>query len=186
MPDDPTQVLSAVTPARRADAGLAWGTLIHGLLEHACGTRGGDPWGLRRLAGWLTVENAAAASGHRRGAGHSAPSSAPAILVDRAEPRALGGAPFTVADGNQLTNGVMDLLFESDAGWRVVDYKTDTGRSRMAVTPRSWTRTQAALRTLGCPVAGASVVRRKDRNLVTRPLTISRPVTCQLERSRRP
>ena len=33
--DDPTRVVVADTPSHRADAGMAWGTLIHGLLEHA-------------------------------------------------------------------------------------------------------------------------------------------------------
>jgi hypothetical protein len=33
--DDPTRVLAQNTSGHRADAGLAWGTLIHGLLEHA-------------------------------------------------------------------------------------------------------------------------------------------------------
>ena len=33
--DDPTKVVGTDTPAHRADAGMAWGTLIHGLLEHA-------------------------------------------------------------------------------------------------------------------------------------------------------
>ena len=27
--------MGADTPSHRADAGMAWGTLIHGLLEHA-------------------------------------------------------------------------------------------------------------------------------------------------------
>ena len=33
--DDPSKVLAADSPSHRADAGQAWGTLIHGLLEHA-------------------------------------------------------------------------------------------------------------------------------------------------------
>ncbi|HEV7838072.1 MAG TPA: UvrD-helicase domain-containing protein, partial [Gemmatimonadaceae bacterium] len=32
--DDPTKVVGTDTLAHRADAGMAWGTLIHGLLEH--------------------------------------------------------------------------------------------------------------------------------------------------------
>ena len=56
MPDDPTQVVTADTPARRADAGMAWGTLIHGLLEHAMRHKDASREDLRRLAVWLTVE----------------------------------------------------------------------------------------------------------------------------------
>ena len=33
--DDATRVVAQDTPSHRADAGMAWGTLIHGLLEHA-------------------------------------------------------------------------------------------------------------------------------------------------------
>jgi len=37
--DDPSKVVSPDTPAHRADAGHAWGTLVHGLLEQLCATR---------------------------------------------------------------------------------------------------------------------------------------------------
>jgi ATP-dependent exoDNAse (exonuclease V) beta subunit len=56
VPDDPTQILTAVTPSRRADAGTAWGSLIHGLLEHAMRHKDATQDDLRRLAVWLTVE----------------------------------------------------------------------------------------------------------------------------------
>ena len=46
----------ADTPAHRADAGQAWGTLIHGLLEHAMRHKAATRDDLRRLAMWLTVE----------------------------------------------------------------------------------------------------------------------------------
>ena len=54
--DDPTQVVRKDTPAHRADAGQAWGSLIHGLLEHAMRHPGATREDLRRLAMWLTVE----------------------------------------------------------------------------------------------------------------------------------
>lgn len=62
-----------------------------------------------------------------------------------------------MADGRQLTNGVMDMLFASDAGWQVVDYKTDRSieDGRYAAQLAAY---EAALRKLGCSVAGASVV----------------------------
>ena len=63
MPDDPTQVVTADTPARRADAGMAWGTLIHGLLEHAMRHKDASREDLRRLAWLADRRGAAAASG---------------------------------------------------------------------------------------------------------------------------
>ena len=54
--DDPTGVVGADTPTHRADAGMAWGTLIHGLLEHAMRHPNATRDDLRRLAMWLTVE----------------------------------------------------------------------------------------------------------------------------------
>src|SRR5207249_1043373 len=55
-PDDPSKVVVADTPSHRADAGQAWGTLVHGLLEHAMRHRAATREDLRRLAMWLTVE----------------------------------------------------------------------------------------------------------------------------------
>ncbi len=54
--DDPTRAVSADTPSRRADTGAAWGTLIHGLLEHALRHQNATHEDLRRLAMWLTVD----------------------------------------------------------------------------------------------------------------------------------
>ena len=54
--DDATRVVAQDTPSHRADAGMAWGTLIHGLLEHAMRFPNSTPDDLRRLAMWLTVE----------------------------------------------------------------------------------------------------------------------------------
>ena len=44
------------TPSHRVDAGVAWGTLIHGLLEHAMRHAAATREDLARLARWLTVE----------------------------------------------------------------------------------------------------------------------------------
>ena len=54
--DDPTRSVGEDTPSRRADAGLAWGTLVHGLLEHAMRHKTATRDDLRRLAMWLTIE----------------------------------------------------------------------------------------------------------------------------------
>ena len=53
---DPTQVVVPKTSSHRADAGAAWGSLVHGLLEHAMRHRTATREDLRRLAQWLTVE----------------------------------------------------------------------------------------------------------------------------------
>src|SRR5262249_2669123 len=54
--DDPSKVVLTDTASHRADAGQAWGTLIHGLLEHAMRHRATTREDLHRLAMWLTVE----------------------------------------------------------------------------------------------------------------------------------
>ena len=125
MPDDPTQVISADTPARRADAGMAWGTLIHGLLEHAMRHPQSTREDLRRLAMWLTVEEpqlrdvldlaidtvvAAAGAEFWREAKASEHSEE---------------TPFAFRDAQRLTMGVMDLIHRRGQGWHIVDYKTD-------------------------------------------------------------
>ncbi|MEO8260852.1 MAG: UvrD-helicase domain-containing protein [Acidobacteriota bacterium] len=157
MPDDPTQVVTADTPARRADAGMAWGSLIHGLLEHAMRHKDASRDDLRRLAGWLTVEepqlrvviDEALDTVERAARADFWP-------VAQSHVHAVE-APFTVADDGRLSNGVIDLLFDSDAGWQVVDYKTDRsiGAGRYAAQLAAY---EAALRQVGCSVAGASVV----------------------------
>ncbi len=66
-------------------------------------------------------------------------------------------SPFFVAESGRMTNGVIDLLFQSDAGWQVVDYKTD-----MALDVKAYHSQldayRAALRALGCDVVDAAVV----------------------------
>src|SRR5438128_1547050 len=54
--DDPTRVVVGDTPSHGAEAGMAWGTLIHGLLEHAMRHKNATRDDLRRLAMWLTVD----------------------------------------------------------------------------------------------------------------------------------
>jgi excisionase family DNA binding protein len=51
-PDDPSKVVTADTLAHRADAGHAWGSLIHGLLEHAMRHHEASYSDLYRLAMW--------------------------------------------------------------------------------------------------------------------------------------
>ncbi len=157
MPDDPTQVVTADTPARRADAGMAWGTLIHGLLEHAMRHKGASREDLRRLAGWLTVEEPQLRAVIDE-ALDTVERAARADFWSAAQSHVHAvETPFLVADGGRLTNGVIDLLFDSDAGWQVVDYKTDRNLEEGRYTAQLEAY-RAALRKVGCSVAGASVV----------------------------
>jgi len=156
-PDDPTKVVGTNTPAHRADAGMAWGTLIHGLLEHAMRHKGATRDDLRRLAMWLTVED---------------PQLRPVIdvAIDTVERAATADfwhiaqsrtksveTPFVVSDELRLTNGVIDLLFEDNQQWHVVDYKTDVSLDeRQYATQLDAYR--AALTKAGCCVTSTLVV----------------------------
>ena len=131
-PDDPTGVVRTDAPTNRADAGIAWGTLIHGLLEHAMRHPGATRDDLRRLAMWLTVEEP-----QLRVVIDEALDTVQRVAADDfwAEARAASAAyeevPFGIADtgpdGLQLVNGVIDLVFGGDSEWSIVDYKTDAG-----------------------------------------------------------
>jgi ATP-dependent helicase/nuclease subunit A len=188
---DPTVALLPETPSHRADAGAAWGTLIHGLLEHAARKPGASRQELERLARWLLVEHpdlrpfvAAAidsveavmkapfwaearagtcavevpfairldpaplsgpppdqvaggqvprvrAPGGRvraRASGSAGPIQA--SLFDHAEAAVAGPGEAARGDAPEesrptILRGVIDLAYRTDAGWRIVDYKTD-------------------------------------------------------------
>jgi ATP-dependent helicase/nuclease subunit A len=124
--DDPTKVVSQATPAHRADAGMAWGALIHGLLEHAMRHKGATRDDLHRLAIWLTVEE---------------PQLRPVLDLALLTVYAVAESPFwgTAAEtehatevpfavcprSSEVLTGAMDLVFKEEPHWRVVDYKTD-------------------------------------------------------------
>jgi ATP-dependent helicase/nuclease subunit A len=158
MPDDPTQVVTAYTPARRADAGMAWGALIHGLLEHAMRHPNATHEDLRRLAMWLTVEEP-----------HLRPSLSDAIETVQRVAQAefwrsaqaaehFEEAPFTIASTPRaLTNGVIDLLFRSPEGWQIRDYKTSL-TFEPAAHQRQLDAYRLALSTVGCGVSATDVV----------------------------
>ena len=128
--DDPSKVVVADTPSHRADAGHAWGTLVHGLLEHAMRHRSATREDLRRLAMWLTVEepqlrtviDEALETVHAVASG--------AFWAEAKEsPECHEEAPFAVLekrDGlSTVLNGVIDLVHRTPGGWKIVDYKTD-------------------------------------------------------------
>jgi ATP-dependent helicase/nuclease subunit A len=156
--DDPTQVVRKDTPGHRADAGQAWGSLIHALLEHAMRHPSATRDDLRRLAMWLTVEEPklrtvldealetveAAANGDfwqkARAGEHTAE------------------APFLVGGtAGALTSGVIDLLFESGGRWQIVDYKTDVYLDA-AMYAQQLDTYRATLMRMGCQVSSAGVV----------------------------
>jgi ATP-dependent exoDNAse (exonuclease V) beta subunit len=140
--DDATRAITVETPSRRADAGLAWGTLVHGLLEHAMRHKGAtrDDW--RRLGLWLTVdepdlravldlaldtvENVAQARFWQ---------------TARASVECHEEVPFAVRDAAgdvpTVVNGTIDLIYKAPGAWRLVDYKTDRqGDDRAALEAR--------------------------------------------------
>ena len=128
--DDPTEVITAETPSRRADAGLAWGTLVHGLLEHAMRHRQATRDDLRRLARWLTIEEPDLRAVIEQALDTvEAVAGAPFWAEARAAAECHEEVPFAVRDlGGAVPvviNGAIDLVYTADDAWRLVDYKTD-------------------------------------------------------------
>jgi len=129
---DPTRVVVPDSPSHRADAGLAWGALVHGLLEHAMRHPAATRDDLRRLAMWLTVENDEpglravidlALDTVQSVAGQDFWKSA------RASGECHEEAPFAIKDTGstppKIVTGTIDLVHRTTDGWRVIDYKTD-------------------------------------------------------------
>lgn len=131
---DPTRAVSADTSSRRADAGMAWGTLIHGLLEHAMRHKTATREDLRRLAMWLTLEEP-----QLRGVIDEALNTVHAVAraefwnEARAATEAHEETPFGMSvTGDVIHNvlsGTIDLVYRAAEGWVLVDYKTDTDAS---------------------------------------------------------
>jgi ATP-dependent helicase/nuclease subunit A len=136
--DDPSKVVAADTPSHRADAGQAWGTLIHGLLEHAMRQKQASFDDLRRLGMWLTVEQ---------------PQLRPVLdlavntvlQVSKAEfwnkaksSECSVETPFAFAESpDEILTGVIDLLFGYEGRWRIIDYKTDVGLTDLVASYQS-------------------------------------------------
>jgi len=116
---------------REPDTGMAWGSLIHFLLEHAMRGPQPDRAHLERLATWFafdkmelrrvipealdTVERVMAAEfwQQAQAAEERAVEVPFAVRVEEA------GAPL------RLLHGVIDLAFRTATGWTLIDYKTD-------------------------------------------------------------
>jgi ATP-dependent helicase/nuclease subunit A len=155
--DDGTRVVAQETPSHRADAGMAWGTLIHGLLEHAMRHPAATREDLRRLAMWLTVEEPQLRALIEQ-AIDTVEAAAKADFWAEAQSHSPSEeTPFAVAESARLTTGVIDLLYEAEAGWQVIDYKTDRSLDdhRYAAQLEAYRR---ALKAMGCQVAGVEVV----------------------------
>ncbi|MBP7777867.1 MAG: UvrD-helicase domain-containing protein [Acidobacteria bacterium] len=128
--DDPSKVVVASTPSHRADAGQAWGTLVHGLLEHAMRHQTATRDDLRRLAMWLTAEEP-----QLRVVIDEALDTVQAVAAGtfwaeaKAAPECHEEVPFAVRDQTNgvstVLTGVIDLVHRTPEGWKVVDYKTD-------------------------------------------------------------
>jgi ATP-dependent exoDNAse (exonuclease V) beta subunit len=136
--DDPSKVVVTDTPSHRADAGQAWGTLVHGLLEHAMRHRAATREDLRRLAMWLTVE-----APQLRAVIDEALDTVQAVASGAFWAEATASAecheeaPFSVlverAGVSTVLTGVIDLVHRTGAGWTIVDYKTDRDAAALPV-----------------------------------------------------
>jgi ATP-dependent exoDNAse (exonuclease V) beta subunit len=124
--DDPSKVVATDTPSHRADAGLAWGTLIHGLLEHAMRHRDATHTDLYRLATWLAVEEPQLRTVLDE-AVKTVLEVSKADFWQRAVPCEHSvETPFMYRPGDhEIVSGVVDLMFRDKGIWSIVDYKTD-------------------------------------------------------------
>ncbi len=128
--EDPTRVATDDTPSRRADAGLAWGTLVHGLLEHAMRHKSATRNDLHRLAMWLTLEEPTLRTMIDRALDTVEVVARAAFWIDaKASPEAHEEAPFAVRETEgglpKVLNGAIDLVYRTGDSWQIVDYKTD-------------------------------------------------------------
>ena len=116
---------------REPDTGMAWGTLVHALLEHAARGPHRDRAHLGRVARWLTFDNPEL---RRVVPERSTPSSAswpptsgskPASALELRRRGALRRSRRRRRRLATVLHGVIDLAFRTSDGWDLVDYKTD-------------------------------------------------------------
>ncbi len=115
---------------REPDTGMAWGTLVHALLENAMRGPHRDRAHLERLANWLTVDKPAL-----RRVVPEALETVERVMASELWQRAqasdvcLPEVPFAIKiEGEgppRVLYGVIDLAFRAPEGWHIVDYKTD-------------------------------------------------------------
>jgi ATP-dependent helicase/nuclease subunit A len=119
--------------------GTAWGSVMHGLLEHAVRHEAATRADLERLACWLTVETPElrrfvgealdTVEALRRAPFWEDPCGANAVHVEipfavflEAGQSLAPGQPAAVPT---VVHGVIDLAYRRQDGWRILDYKTD-------------------------------------------------------------
>ena len=129
--DDPTRVVSTDTPSRRADAGMLWGTLVHGLLEHAMRHKSATRDDLRRLAMWLTIAEPELRTVIEEALDTvQAVSGAEFWKEARASAECHEETPFGIRiEGGtvmKVLSGTIDLVYRQGDSWHLLDYKTDT------------------------------------------------------------
>ena len=148
---------------------MAWGTLVHALLEHAMRGPHRDRAHLGRLANWLTVDKPAL-----RRVVPEALDTVERVMASELWRRAqaahesLAEVPFAVRSEGEPTPrvlyGVIDLAFRTPEGWHIVDYKTDqadlaTLTERYAGQVRAYVGPWARLMDERIAYAGLFVVR---------------------------
>ena len=123
--DDPARLL------RGPATGMAWGELVHKLLEHAIRRGEANRGQLERLARWLTFGRA-----EMEDVVTEAVDTVEQVAASEVWRRALASSerhvevPFSTMtldfDGaRQVRHGVIDLVYCTDDGWEIVDHKTD-------------------------------------------------------------
>lgn len=133
--DDPSKVVTTDTPAHRADAGQAWGTLIHGLLEHAMRQNDATSADLRRLGMWLTLEEPQLRLVLDTAVDTVLQVSKADFWQEAKKSERSVETPFAfTADPGMMLTGVIDLLFGHDGHWRIIDYKTDLDLTERAAS----------------------------------------------------
>jgi ATP-dependent helicase/nuclease subunit A len=111
---------------REPDTGLAWGTLVHGLLEHAARDPRRDREHLSRIAYWLTFDNP-----ELRRVVPEALDTVERVLASELWEQARAALeldaeiPFAARVDSTVLHGVIDLAFRTSEGWSLIDYKTD-------------------------------------------------------------
>ena len=172
--------------AHRPDAGTAWGTLLHGLLEYAGGTRtrgartssvspAGSPW---RTPTSLPSSPARWTSSSECGSRRSGRRCGPvARRCSRCRSRC-GSPPGnravapTAGPVPMILQGVIDLVHRAGDGWRILDYKTDLAADDEAALAARHagqlaTYTAAWERATGATVTGSAIVALRTLRVVS-------------------
>lgn len=128
--DDRERALCYLRAVRESDAGMAWGSLVHVLLEHAMRGSRQNRAHLARLANWLTMGQQElrrvvpeALDTVERVMNSGFWRHAQSALERQVE------VPFAVRAGagetTTILHRVIDRVFLQAEGWILVDYKTD-------------------------------------------------------------